>query len=70
MLEAYNGGFLFRNSPGATARDITKPRLDVETNGDVEKAQVLARGKYFATKFLLSLDRRRYGELILSLRND
>ena len=38
--------------------------------GDVEKAQASARGKYLATDFLLSSDRCRYGELILSLKND
>ena len=34
----------------------------------MEKSQILARGKYLATTFLLSLYRRRYGELILSLK--
>ena len=70
MLEAYNGGILFGNSPGATARDIAMLGLNAETKGDVEKAQVSARGEYLATAFLLSSDRRRYGELILSLKND
>ena len=36
----------------------------------MEKAQTSVRGKYLATVFLLSSDRRRYGELILSLKND
>ena len=36
----------------------------------MEKAQTPARGKYLATAFLLSSDRRRYRELILSLKND
>ena len=70
MLEAYNGGVLFGNIPGATAREIAMLGLDAETKGDVEKAQVLARGKYLVTAFMLSSDRRRYGELILSLKND
>ena len=52
------------------ARDIATLGLDAEIGADVEKAQVLARGKYFATAFLLSLDRRWYGELILLLKND
>ena len=69
-MEAYNGGVLFRNSLGATARDITILVLDADTEGDVEKAQILERVKYLATAFLLSSDRRRYGELILSLKND
>ena len=56
MLEAYNGGFLFGNSRGATMREIAILGLNAETEGDVEKEQVSARGKYFATAFLLSLD--------------
>ena len=44
--------------------------LNVEIEGDVEKAHILARVKYLATAFLLSSDRRQYGELILSLKND
>ena len=58
------------DSPGATARDITILQLDAETKGDVEKAQILARVKYLATRFLLRSDRRQYGELILSLKYD
>ena len=64
-MEAYNGGVLFGNSPGSTARDIATLVLDAEIEADVEKAQVLARGKYLATAFLLISDRRRYSELIL-----
>ena len=45
VLEAYNGGVLFGNSPGATAREITTLGLDAEIKGDVEKAQASARGK-------------------------
>ena len=70
MLEAYNGGVLFGNSLGATARDIVILGLNAETKSDVEKAHILARGKYLATAFLLSSDRRQYGELILLLKND
>ena len=70
MLEAYNGGVLFGNIPGAKAREITKLGLDAETEGDVEKSHISARGKYLATAFLLSLDRRQYEELILSLKNN
>ena len=66
----YNGGVLFGNSPGSTARQIATLGLDAEIGADVEKAQTLARGKYLATAFLLRLDRRRYGELVLSLNND
>ena len=44
--------------------------LNAETEGDVEKAHVLARGKYLAAAFLFSSDRRRYAELILSFKND
>ena len=50
MLEAYNGGVLFGNSTGAKSREITTLGLDVEIEGDVEKAQTLARGKYLAQK--------------------
>ena len=70
MLEAYNVGVLFGNIPGATAQDIVMLVLDAETEVDVEKAQVSTRGKYLATTFMLSSDRRRYGELMLSLKND
>ena len=38
--------------------------------GVVEKVQAFARGKYPASAFLLSSDRRHYGELILLLKND
>ena len=65
VLEAYNGGLLFGNSPGATAGEIATLGLDAEIGADVEKAQVSARGKYLATAFLLSS-----GELIVSLKND
>ena len=44
--------------------------LNAETEGDLEKAQISARGKYLATAFLISSDRRRYGELIMYLKND
>ena len=43
--------------------------INAETTGDVEKAQMLSRGKYLATVFLLSSDRRQYGGLIFSLKN-
>ena len=64
------GGVLFWNIPGANTQEIVMLGLNVETEGDVEKAQVSARGKYLATAFLLSSDRRRYRELIMSLKND
>ena len=70
VLEAYTGGVLFGNSPGATAREIATLGLDAEIGGDAENAQTSARGKYLATAFLLSSDRRRYGDLIISLKND
>ena len=70
MLEAYSGGVIFGNSPGVTAREIATLGLDTEIERDVEKAQALAREKYLVTAFLLSLYRCRYGELILSLKND
>ena len=38
-------------------RDITIMALDAETDGDVEKAQILARGKYLSNEFLLSFYR-------------
>ena len=44
--------------------------LDAETKGGMEKAQVSATGKYLVTAFLVSLDRRQYGELILLLKNE
>ena len=64
VLEVYNEGVLFGNSPGAMAREIVMLGLYAETKRDVEKAQVSARGKYLATTFMISLDRHRYGELI------
>ena len=45
VLEEYNGGVLFGNSLGATAREISTLGLDKEIGGDVEKAQTLTRGK-------------------------
>ena len=68
VLEAYNGGVLFGNIPGATARDIVTLGLDADIEGYVEKSQASARRKYLATAFLLSSDRRWYIELILSLK--
>ena len=38
VLEVYNGGFLFGNIPGSTAREIETLGRDAETEGDVEKA--------------------------------
>ena len=69
-MYAYNEGVLFGNIPGAMAREIATLGLDADIGADVEKAQTLARGKYLATAFLLSLYRRRYGGLILTLKND
>ena len=37
VLEAYNGGVLFGNIPGATAREIATLGLDAEIGADVEK---------------------------------
>ena len=45
LLEAYSRGVLFGNRPGATAREIATLGLDTQTEGNVEKAQVLSRGK-------------------------
>ena len=70
MLEAYNRGVLLGKISGAMARKMLLLGINVETEGDVKKAQILARGKYLATAFLLSSDRRRYGEMIFSLKND
>ena len=70
MLEAYNRGVLLGNIPGATTREIAIMGLEMDNKGDMEKAQVSAKGKYLATAFLLSSDRWRYGELILLLKND
>ena len=70
MLEEYNRGVLFGNSPGATACKITLLGLNMETEGDVDKSHILARGKYLATAFLPSLDRRQYGELIFLINNN
>ena len=58
VLDAYNRGVLFGNSPEAMAGEITTLRLDAEIEADVEKAQVSARGKYLATAFLLRLYRQ------------
>ena len=45
VLEACNRGVLFGNIPGDMEREITMLGLDADTKGDVEKAQILARGK-------------------------
>ena len=58
---------IFGNILGAKSRKIALMVLNAETAGNVEKAQILTSGKYLETAFLLSSDRRRYGELILSL---
>ena len=60
---------IFGNILGAKARKIALMVLNAETAGNVEKAQILTSGKYLATAFLLSSDRRQYGKLILSLKN-
>ena len=70
MLESYNGVVIFLNSPVDTVGEIATLGLNAETEGDVEKVQVLARGEYLATAFLLRSDRHWYGELILLLKND
>ena len=70
MLGAYNGGTLFRNVPGATAREIKISEMDANGKDGIDKAHTLARGEHLPTAFLLSLDRRRYGELTLALNND
>ena len=44
--------------------------LDANSENNAKKARTLARVKYLATTFLLSSDRRRYGELILALKNN
>ena len=61
---------LFGNIPGATTHKIVLLGLNAEITGNVEKAQISARGKYLATVFFLSLNRCQYGEMILSLKND
>ena len=68
-MEAYKEGVVFGNSLGDTAQDIAMLGLNVETEGDVKKLQVSARGKYLAILFLISLDRRQCRELILLLKN-
>ena len=58
VLEAYNGGVIFGNISSATAHEIALLGLKMKTEGDVEKAQILARGECLATAFLLRPDRR------------
>ena len=70
MLEAYNGGVLFGNIPGATSQEIMILGLDTKTEGKVKKAHISVRGEYLATAFLLISDRLQYGKLILPLEND
>ena len=69
VLEAYSRGVLFENSLGGTAREIATLGLDADIEANVGKSQVSERGKYLAAAFLLSSDRRRYGDMILSLNN-
>ena len=46
LFEAYNGGgVLFSNSLGARERKIRLLEINTETVGDVEMAQILARGE-------------------------
>ena len=70
VLESYNSGVLFGNSPEAGARELALMGINTETVGNKEKAQKLTRGEYLATALLFILDRRRYGELILSFKNN
>ena len=69
-MESYNSGVLFGNSPEAAARELALMGINAETVGNKEKAQKLTRGEYLATALLFILDRRRYGELILSFKNN
>ena len=62
------GEVLFGNIPGAMAQEIAILGLNEDTEGDVEKANILAGGKYQATTFLLRSDMTWYGDLILSLK--
>ena len=64
------GGVVFVNILVATARNITLLRLNTESADNMYKAQISVRGRYMATAFLLSSDRRRYGDLILSLKTN
>ena len=61
---------MFRNSLGATAWEVKLLELDANSENNAKKARTLARVKYLATTFLLSSDRRQYGELILALKNN
>ena len=70
MLRDYNGGTLLGNSPGATTQESKLFDLDVNSKDNIEQALTSARGGYLATAFLLSSYRRRYGELIMALKND
>ena len=56
---------LFGNSPGATAHKIALLGINTETACVVEKAQILANEENPTIAFLLNLDMRQYGELIL-----
>ena len=45
VLKAYNGGVIFGNSPGETARDIATLGLDAEIEGDVKKSASVRKKK-------------------------
>ena len=60
MLEAYNRG---PGTYGARDHNTGTGRRDQRRHGE---GPDIGKGKYLATVFLLSSDRRRYGELILS----
>ena len=51
VMEAYNGGVLFGNILGATAREIATLGLDIEIGGDMEKITGVGKGKILGTAF-------------------
>ena len=61
---------LLGNIPGDRAREIALLGLNTVITDNVDKAQILVRGKKIVTAFLLRSDRNQYGELILSLKKD
>ena len=60
VIEAYNGGVPFGNSPRATARDLKLLKLGADAKEDAEKARESARSKYLRVAFLLIYDQHRY----------
>ena len=71
VIDGYNGGEeKFGSSTGGTARELRILALDANSANDIATAKEVVREKYLTIAFLLVSDLKRYGKLLLDLRND